>query len=77
MILFKRLFVALLATIAIFSGAFAGFGEEQTPSRVKVKRATSLAVAASLQAATIPDYDDVKRQTNDIAVSMSLCSVWA
>lgn len=66
MAMLPRLFVLFVATIAIFLETFVGFGQAQTLAPVETRRSMSTAAPT----ATALTYDEVKREANDIAVSI-------
>jgi TRAP-type uncharacterized transport system substrate-binding protein len=66
----ERLIVTFLAAIAISSETSAGFGQGQPPAYVETRRSNPPAFGASVSAPTTLTYDEVKRETNDIAVSI-------
>jgi len=77
----RQLFVASVATTAILLQASAGFAQGQapgyvetkrqmSPTYVEVKRSTSPTLFATPSAAPTLTYDEAKRETNDIAVSI-------
>jgi len=70
MAMLRHLFVAFFATVALFLETSAGFGQEQAPVRVETKRPVSPTLVGAPPAPPTLTYDEVKREANDIAVSI-------
>src|SRR5262249_42972781 len=70
MAMLRHLFVAFLATMALFSETSAGFGQGQAPVNTEAKRSVSPAPVGASPSATTLTYDEAKREANEIAVSI-------
>jgi len=70
MTMLRHQLAAFLATIAIFSGATAGLAQERSLAYVGTKRANALPPAGAVPPPPTATYDGLKRETNDIAVSI-------
>lgn len=73
----QRLFVVFLAAISILSGTSAGFAQEQAPAKIEkqaspreVRRSISSTSAGAMAAARASNVEEVRREANDIAVSI-------
>jgi TRAP-type uncharacterized transport system substrate-binding protein len=69
MTMLRRRYVAFLAIVAMFAGAPAGFAQERSRAYVEAKRANALPPVGAASAPAVT-YDGVRRETNDIAVSI-------
>ena len=70
MAMLRHLFVAFFATVALFLETSASFGQEQAPVRVDTKRSVSPTLVGAPPAPPTLTYDEVRREANDIAVSI-------
>jgi len=70
MTMYRHLATVLLAAFVILSGALSGFAQNQAPVYGEKKRSGPSTVVGAPPPATTSSYDDVKRETNDIAVSI-------
>src|SRR5215468_7817420 len=66
MTMLRHPFVLFVATIAVFLETSFGFGQGQAPAQVETRRSMSVATPA----APLLTYEEVKREANDIAVSI-------
>lgn len=67
MTMLRQVFIALLAAISMLSITSFGFAQEQAPAYMEKKRVASPPYAGN---STNSSYDEVRRETNDIAVSI-------
>jgi uncharacterized protein len=70
MTMLRHVLIAFLATAPMLSVTSVGFGQERAPVHVEKKRASTSSSVGSTAVATNLTYDEVKRETNDIAVSI-------